>query len=492
MATNIIYNPGAGASAAQAGTENYIANGNDKLMWESYQKAIFDAENRYKDFKIFDLLKEIKSKKSVNTPLFGHLLRDRYILNFRPNAVVADPGAGVGLQFVINAADHKNGATFPSVSEEYEMANGTFVKVIGKDTGADDGLVKGFTLAGVPITPGSIGGTPTAHVIVVQPLQAASNIGAIDQTTYFVFRSGSVGELSDKVDGKSTDPIEYQNCLGNVRHDYTISGNAATNIVWLNLDLDGSAPGGGKTDVWALNDYYTNALVFDAKIEHKLLFVPKTDNPNLATSGRTTNGAIPQILADGYTHFYQSGNLQLQDFNQFVKYFVKNGGAMEYCILAGYDIYEAIQNLMRNYFKDGSIEYGKSMMSKDTAVNFDFMTFKYNGITFHLKLFDAFTDRMQSGASGFKYDGEAMLFPMSRMSVWDKQQFKNVPKERMIYRYKAEGGDVRDENNHWLTGGAVLAKSKRTSTIDGLVMSWLAEVGMEMVGTRGFGYLKRI
>lgn len=477
-------------STASIGSHNYIGSLNDHLIWNEYKGEIADRYGEFYKKDILSFMGEIGMRDTVSTPSFGHFERDRMIGKIHPAGSTGAPGAGVALEMTIASSDHKGDTSFPVIDSVWELANGTFVRVVGKDTGTA-ATTGGVRADGSALTAGGAGGASGAHVITLAPISSTMNIDALTSASELIWRGANMVEGGTPKGGVVTDLLQYKNFVTQIPHHYETTYVAATEIVWLDLELDRYKAGGAKTKVWALNEFGTNDWLHRQAITHTLFFTPSgTNNIAALTAGGQSvqlhNGIVPQILADGYTHPYSSSNLTLQDFATITKYLKQYGGVTEYCIWAGVDAEQEILDLMRN---NGVLSNGAVVYSKDTEekyVNFDFTSFKYNSVTFHIKRTDLFDNVQQSGAVGFGYPGDAIFVPMSSQMVNDLETKKNVSRKRLRVVHKATEGMVFDENFHKVRDGF------ETNDTAKLYFNWLFDGGAELTALNDFVYLKRV
>jgi len=302
--------------------------------------------------------------------------------------------------------------------------------------------------------------------------------------TTFAIVGNAYAESTEQPIGITPRVHQYSNKCQIIKESFTVSGSEATNAVYVKVE------GGylwylkGEADTYQrFQDYAELAMIVGQAGDSTL-----TDAATDTGTGTvvTTEGLLPFIENKGQSMDLGSSAITMADFDAAVKSLDKYRGAKEMALYAGINLSLDIDDLLASQgaYAAGGANYGTFSNSKDMALNLGFNSFSRGGYTFHKKTYDLFNRPDLLGASGFNYNGYGMCIPMD--SQKDAKSGEKIPSLRM--RYKAANGYSR-ENEHWLTGGAVL--QNKTNEKDELRCNYRTERGFEGFAPNRFLLFKK-
>ncbi len=446
----------------------------------SINKSICDKYGDYESSCLTELLEQMGRTTTSKSFKEGHLESGRLIRNvFLVAKAGGAPGAAVAV--TVAAPSHTGNYSLPKVHDILQIApGGVFVQVVGKDTGDASINRPGVDATGATLVPGALGGTPTAHVLVLKPLISTTSIPAITATTQLIWHSTQVGEASCPVDGTKTSDELYEYGYSIVRGGYEVTSEAGN--IEVSCELGGVYP----TDIYANRDVALQELMFEKAIENTILFVPKSDD---TSDYKQSNGIIPQIQNNGgYTHTYTTWTFN--DFKVIAKYLYNNGGVKKYLVKGAYELIRQIQDdLAANnhpLIPKVQINIGSGQMAKDVCVNMEFNCVVYAGVTFYFQTWDCFSDNEGRGEI---YGGDAIFMPLDSMYVQDSNTKTSKNKGKLQVHFRSDNkavGNVRNKNNTWMIDA---------SKVSGCMYdSWhgLAELCVELMCANQWVYVKKV
>ena len=423
------------------------------------------------------LLNELGSTKTTGAEWVGHHEETRAQRNFFILVAAAAGSAGVAKEWTIAPSAHSNGKTMPMVGDEMEIqGTGIFVQVIGKDTGGTN-VKMGVNTSGVPITPGSLGGTNSANVLVVKPMIATQIVPAVSAVTPIIIHTTTVGVGSCPVDGYVRETDEYRYGFSQVRSTIAYDNN----MVWKEVDCNYENLFKGKTFV--SDTIAKNEMEHYRKVAHKIIFTPSATNTGLTTNGserNNSNGIIPQITSNGgYTHPYST--FSINDFKTIVRYLTLNGGTTSYMIMGGFDIIASIQDVLRANSVPVNIQQ-IVVSGEKIGINLDFECITYNNIKFYFKVWDVFSS---PNGAGVQYGNDAIAFPLDNVNALTLDRKSDSRKKLSVWFEKGAKGEDYTENNMWTS------TQKDSTGCD--VGAWhaLTSLNVELTCANQFVYIKK-
>lgn len=426
-------------------------------------------------------------KRSTPQDIVYHLERGRNVQNVKVAAAAAGSGAGASKTWTIAAASHLNHRSFPIVGSVFEIAGtGMMVQVIGKDTGATEVKNRmGYTDAGVAVTAGSLGGTATAHKIIVVPKLVADTIPAVTTSTELINITTIVGRGSCPVDGIMPDWDRFEYGFSIVRRDIQLTGST-TQTQFACTDAEGFT-----TNVIADQIWIENEIQFLREVDGEAMFgVPVTNTgfQNNGTENDKNSGVITQIQNNGgLVHDYSTWTMS--DWTTITNYLFHNGGDKKYLVTGGY---QAISDIRADLLANGLIPVTaqiivKGSANEDISINYDFDMIKYNGVEFYFEINDTFS---QTNGFGSSYEGDAVFIPLGNTSVKGMDGKMNTTGKVNIWYMEGlttnTMSGVRDYTN------VGVSNQMKNQGCDYSQWDALAELCVEVITANQFVYLNKV
>lgn len=353
------------------------------------------------------------------------------------NANVGDPGAGNPITFVVTAAEHTgpigNTQSYARETDIVEFPSGAFGQIL----------------------PGGITATPGANVITVEPWDTAVNIGALTAGDRIIVHTNAQPERGTTPDPRTPETRTHTFDFSNIAEKYTVSGNEAVNITWVE-----TGPGEYR---WYIEGERDTAMRFRLSVENMLLVGPGVSNNPLITAYGGATGLIPWLQANANGVNYTAGAFNLADFDTMIDALDANLAPREFTIWAGLPLHRDITDMLANLFDNGSIVYGAFNGKKELAISMQFSSFHRSGRSFHLKQYQHFTNPESMGATGHQYANMGLLIPEGMTT--DSRTKKKIHMMECVYK---QVGSYSREFEHWLTGsgGGIPTKTNDTDELN--------------------------
>ena len=448
---------------------------------------------RYPDetLKLTALFKEIGRYKPTTNRKFEHFELDRQYQLVTSAGTVAQPAVGANIVVTIAAADHgvSGNTSLPRVGEIVMFANRVIGTIIAKDTTA-----------------------PNAHTITVAPNKVADQFPALAADDKIMILTSAVREGSDVGDEQlSRNPSRWAGYTQTIREDYKLTRDSVVTTGWLNVPEKSELARriGGSGYKWFIKEEKSAHDNIQKKIEFALLHGDLTDNPAILTavgagtgdldlSYTTTCGLLPAIGNHGMNPTYATpGTLALVDFQNLSDLLDENEGASEYLVFAGNKMLHQKDDLITDTFKQGAVTYGAFGNSEERAVRYGFDSFMLGGRTWHFKKYAPFYHPGLFGklGGGFENDWFGIPFDMRR----DARSGEMLPS--VCVRYRANGGNgahglteeaqtLSTEMDSSIEGGFPLPTALRTNNSDTATISYLSDIGLQVIGLNRFFHYK--
>ncbi len=453
------------SNVAVATTANYISTGDliasGTTTAGSLSKRDVDEQliKRYGDQGITGLMEFLGTKKETQAQTFEHyeeaLLHNHFTGTISSDVLTVDTG-------FVDSGD-ASGNTAVRDGDLLLGADNIMYYVTGKDGG------------------GAI--TQPEDNFEIKLVSTGAVAGSVANQAYAIV-GNAYAERTGQPDGITPRVHQYSNKCQIIKESFTVSGSEATNAVYVKVE------GGylwylkGEADTYQrFQDYAELAMIVGQAGDSTL-----TDAATDAGTGTvvTTEGLLPFIENKGQSMDLGSSAITMADFDAAVKSLDKYRGSKEMALYAGINLSLDIDDLLASQgaYAAGGANYGTFSNNKDMALNLGFNSFSRGGYTFHKKTYDLFNRPDLLGGAGFNYNGYGMCIPMD--SQKDAKSGEKIPSLRM--RYKAANGYSR-ENEHWLTGGAVL--QNKTNETDELRCNYRTERGFEGFAPNRFLLFKK-
>jgi hypothetical protein len=427
----------------------------------------------------------------------GHFISKQFSTSFKATAPI---GAGAGQpQLLTLEPDYCIGTTISALDIDSVIVYGeTQIQglVIGIDTGDSRLRVNGVTNTGIPVTAGSMGGTPTAHVVCVIPMQNIVLPAVTADTALFVLSSNSIeGSCpNNSMLSKFDDEFIFGSSV--IRSDIRNTGHSnSTGIAERTF-------GDGVKNIKVVADiaYFNMRVKHIYKIVSEIIFGQQATNPNaLMIDGelKANNGFYTSAIANGgFFSTYVPGSITFASQVENMFDFMSQGGINEAMMLSSYQQYKEIQRVIPEFMWKDNIQFSPtnvSMMNPYqndycfSGMSFNFTTscIEFGGKRIWLKQLPYLSD---NNTYGNAYAHTGMLIPMKTYSV--KDTLTGVSREAFavnVYFQKDKYGRVRDDKHMLVNGGA---SDKYNSNCDIEDISFLTQLNTETVGSKNIMILQ--
>lgn len=229
------------------------------------------------------------------------------------------------------------------------------------------------------------------------------NLPAIAANARIIIYSNAHGEGSNQPRSLEQRLTSYTWQLQNFKNTYEYTGTVEQLALWLK-------------DRWTFRGEQNALKIIMNQIEMGLVVGDATTNTTLAnlygsTPMQTSNGLIPNILADGITQGYGL-SFGIPDIFTLSETVDAQKGAMENMLFLGIHLSSLFDQNIMSAFQNGAISYGSfGEGGKDLAVNIGFSSVQVNNRVFHKKLYSPFNDTQMLGQAGFTWNQEGFMIP---------------------------------------------------------------------------------
>jgi hypothetical protein len=448
-------NPFVPDTIPQAGDLNLISNFDIAApIWANTLYQPFGGQG----IEILNMFKAMGLMVPVGRVTGEHWEEDRYVASFQSGATVTSASPGADLTITLDAADvdTATGGSYPIVNEIYtHMPTDKRFQVISKTVGA----------------------APTyTTTLVLRPLKATTSI-TITTGDFFAIPSVSVGERSTEQDTQYSSQTKYTWNLQNIRTDHTISGNAITELLKVNVNQNGRQLNGVST-LATLQDEYRHLLkVVVAMIEGQ------TDT-NAGINGiGTTTGMKEQFRARA-VNTDTGGTVTYQDFEDTATALSANWSPDNMLCLMSQKTFNEVSAFALGDFDQSNFNAVYNQLSNSLfgmsgfdvnqlAATYTFKALTISGRNFALKNVPLFNDPATFNAGpNAKQQDFAYLLPVGRTIDAD-----GAPRGYVEIKYKDNYGMNRFLRM-WETGGASRAKN---TAVDEAARHMISEVGFDFL-----------
>lgn len=435
-----------------------------------------------------DILNYVQGGSAPATSLeYSHFEEDWIMPKIK--ATTAGAGAGASATFTIDAtADLEvNQAASPyggSLTTEHIPVRVNDLILIKPSSG----VVSASSYIRAIVTSVTVGSTAGTSTFAARPLNSTLSIPAIASAAEIVIYGNGFGEGSDQPKGLNSKVTEYKNQLQTIKETFQRTGIEGDMVMWVPV----TDSKGNKGWVWRIkgeDDAWKRFLNFREMV---MIMGEKVSNTALQTAYATANeplslteGLVPFALGGVVQNYNSVGGLTITDLEDMARELNKNKGAMENMILCGFDLSVSIDNLLRDSYTAGAIQFGNYSFDQNAKANFMFDSFKIGGYTFHKKTFDAFNDLQGFGADGYGFTNEGIVIPMDERM--DAKSGEMVPSLRK--RYLADSQTFANkEFDVTLYDGFRHGDAGK----DVMEVRYKSYCGFEGFGQNRFGYIKQV
>lgn len=273
--------------------------------------------------------------------------------------------------------------------------------------------------------------------------------------------------------GMQNEPTRYEGAFSIIRHQRTVTGSAAGNI--MQIPFEGS-------NKW----FYKNQ--FELSVEHQLesgleLLIGR--GKSFGSPDGTINAAASfESLVDKHGGVYTTSSVALADFDAVCDLIKTEMGPTSYLAQSGSDLHSAISNLFRT---DTSLQYGIDRSNfgggdaKGKMVDLGLNSFAKNGITFNLQEEPCFNLKQKTALATYGYKKKAFLIPdgTERVTTYDNGVAKKVTVPNLTLMYKEDETGASRYMKTWQRG-------IQQDGVDRTVLETLSEIGLRGVGMEKF------
>lgn len=348
--------------------------------------------------------------------------------------------------------------------------------IVGIDTG--DSRTKGKTVAGITLVPGGEGGTTTAHVIIVEPLQNGVTLPAVTLTSGLFVFSNLQKEGSCPMDSTVTQlPDRFYFGSSTIRTDFKTTRHATSTV-------------GGyffltNPETNVKRKIIASKQMLDNKLEHynRCMFAitigQKATNPIIEEREvKQNNGFLTTAIADGGTyHTHTIGSFSWNaDMKAMFGHMTDNGitEAVLYCPDA---LYEAIQAVAPPNAWGADLQFSPKYSNAINPYQFDFnpngmkINYTVSCVEYGGKIIWLYRNPYfgHSGTLANSYANTGVLIPLKTYNIIDAytQQPRDAFAIQVHYQKDALTDVVADINNMWTTGGASNGRTNGCDTVEG-------------------------
>lgn len=437
---------------------------------------------RYGDQDLVELIGKMGKTVPVSGLEYKHIEGDRIM----PKVIASVVGSSTQGTFTINPNNSTQNAAWSQASPYVGAAQ----------TSQGMPVVKGNTILIKPAS-GAVNADTYQWAIVWSVNASAGTFVAYtvdgstittDSTPREIMIFGNAhGEGSGLPASLSSKTTTYTNNLQIIKDSFRISKSEKNVMTWIPFTDEN----GKSAPMWYLNEeknlyrrHMNNrelSLLLGRNISNTVLsdLYSGTDNTPIAT----TNGLIPEVLANGINNTYSSiSGWTVADGYNLVKSLDKENGSYENLLMVGIDLSIDIDTEMKNTFQNGGVQFNAFGGKSEQAVKFGFDSFKLSNYTFHKKVYKAMNDVQTMGAVGYTFPSEGIVIPMDKQ--YDYSSKAMADSLRIRYSQAPDGSEsrlmkhtVRDLNA--ITGDDVYA------------CDYLSQIGFELFAANRFAYIMK-
>lgn len=443
----------------------------------AYAKANLDVDpnlfGRYgtEDLGISALMAELGQTKAVKSAVYQHYERD-----FTRDVVVIKTGytsGGASATFTVDDASPDYQLEYPNPTTQTFYTSASSSTAVTPRVG--DVMIIPDASGDVEVV---VTAKPSNVTFTVVCTQSGDTIPAGVENLQLFITGRAEGEKGSTPDGRDSRLIQYENKVQTIAEGYEVSGASLGQISFF------SNLGEGNSPYWYVQGILDTRRNFEAMCDLQLLTGKSITSTNSAFAAiNKTEGLIPFIQNYGNEESYTAGSFSLSDIANMSLSLRKYYGANENMLVVSDKLEGEIDDLLRTSdgLKAGGVVYS-NIGGQEKAVDLGFSSFRYYGVTYHVKSLQAFSDPTTLGSADSSYRDLGLVIPMDRTTAFDfgKQQI-NTPS--LVLNYQETPGESMGFKE-WYTGGAGIAS---TNEEDALKINMRKRVGFEAFGGNRFG-----
>lgn len=362
-----------------------------------YNRFVFNA---YGKNTLMGWVNMIAERVKVSGMTFLHAENDRLQLPIQSKSTVSAAGAGQAISITVGPdSSYLNAGAYDPVQPGYKLYDG----------------VNYYTVTAVNTA------VPYNHVLTAYPdnlsVTASFTAGQLLHVnkTVFVMEGSTATQSSLWGDG-----VVFTNYIQEMRRDETYTGQALNQFTDDVTFFDYTNPVTGEPERnWQKAEW--ERMMVEFSTNNDLYFITGQQVTNSAVSsayGTGTIGVIPAIKAWGNVKNYSKvQSFQIADWEDMTLVMEKNNSVDEWAGWMGQELYNDMQNNIKDFFPNGAISYASFSGGQNQAIAWGFDSIACYGRTLHMHKLDVFNRPDFLGAAfstAGDYPGCAIVLPMGK------------------------------------------------------------------------------
>lgn len=382
---------------------------------------------------------------------------------------VADPGAGNTSTITLAADDHDSEGNTYAREGDIVTIPSTWVQAIVQ--------TKTTTV-------------PTAHTLVLKPLRAADNIGALTAGQKLSITNGAFAAGTDQPKGTVVGATKRTFYAQIFKESIGVEGSQLVNSTWFKVvGENGSVKG-----YWSPG-YMRGEYLLSLKMDGAYTWGVESDNVTATADNgsvnkvKTTRGVFPWVDALGKKINVTPGAFDILDLDE-VGLYLKSQGITSGIVLVmtGAKLTNDLDNAVKDYI-DGNgtdltrVEKTLFKGNRELSLSLNVKVITKGGITFVIKPMDVWSNPKTFGNTGYNLDQYGLWCPITQV----KDPMNGALMPNIASRYRAMGGYSRRFETWRLAGagGGLYVKS-----IDEENTEFRAHHGLQMFKVNQMGMFK--
>jgi hypothetical protein len=430
-------------SGGYAGLLNLpVMNSYNEVRQDDDRKLRFISEGRGRLVDFIDLLGE---RKYSDNMWYRQYERDRR----HPKILATSPGgaANAAVTFTLNSA----AVAGYDISQPDPPMSGTTPTTVNRvPVKVRDVLLMKPTTgvsAGTLIMAEVVSVNTGAGTFVARPRVAGQSLPVISTADEIVYLYNNLTDGGNLADPTYFTTSFYDNSMNAGSYRYRVSDSALHNarIYQVNGVAKAFSPGDLDEHLMEALDQRELMFMLGGRITNDALadIYNGTETPPV-----TGNGLIPEMQSRSNISTYSPITGPTYNwFRAMTLLLTKQRAGTEFMFFQGHSLRSDISKLNLNELNGGLINIGNFTYKDDKYVNLDFTGMMVDGIKYHMKTVESFSDVQTLGAAGFPFIHEGMIFPTKK--VKNPKTGEEAAHVRMRYTTDVMGNDSTLAINKW-------------------------------------------
>lgn len=288
-------------------------------------------------------------------------------------------------------------------------------------------------------------------------------------------------EGTSNPDSMLNDVLEYTNSVQIIKEYFEETGSSMTNRIWFEVE-------GGFA--YGLKGEKDTARRFVNYLEMTGILGTKKASGNTSLGDVSGSEGLYDFCKKGITVSTTAnlGNFDRDSLNSYLKAHNRLRGELDLMIHAGYDVKAKFTEMLKDEFAATAqgVQFANfnGGMTAEQGIALGFDTYRYQGYTLRIRLYDPFSDPTTFGAGNLNFSQKALVTPVGE--TLDSVTRQSIP--RMSIRYKDLGMGYSREYRTWMIGSQGVPVPTTSQDIRGV--NYLSERGWEFVGANNFGLIE--